>query len=63
MSAILDSFDDISKAAPEPIYLQIKKTIQQRIESGEWPAGLVVPEDHVSFVVGEGHAEGDAWIW
>ena len=35
MSAIIDSFDDISKAAPEPIYLQIKKTIQQRIASGE----------------------------
>ena len=25
MSAILDSFDDISKTAPEPIYQQIKK--------------------------------------
>ena len=28
MNAILDSFDDISKTAPEPIYRQIKTTIQ-----------------------------------
>ena len=46
MSAILDSFDDISKAAPEPIYLQIKKTIQQRIASGEWLAGQKLPSEN-----------------
>jgi GntR family histidine utilization transcriptional repressor len=46
MSAIIDSFDDISKAAPEPIYLQIKKTIQQRIASGEWPAGQKLPSEN-----------------
>ena len=46
MSAILDSFDDISKAAPEPIYLQIKNTIQRRIASGEWPAGQKLPSEN-----------------
>ena len=46
MSAIIDSFDDISKAAPEPIYLQIKNTIQQRIASGEWQAGQKLPSEN-----------------
>jgi GntR family histidine utilization transcriptional repressor len=46
MSAILDSFDDISKGAPEPIYQQIKKTIQQRIASGDWPAGQKLPSEN-----------------
>ena len=46
MSAILKSFDDISKAAPEPIYLQIKKTIEQRISSGEWTAGQKLPSEN-----------------
>ena len=46
MNAMLDSFDDISKAAPQPIYQQIKKTIQQRIESGEWPAGRKLPSEN-----------------
>ncbi len=46
MSAILDSFDDISKSGPEPIYQQIKTTIQQRIDSGEWPAGQKLPSEN-----------------
>ena len=46
MSAILDSFDDISKASPEPIYQQIKKTIQRRIESGDWVAGQKLPSEN-----------------
>ncbi len=46
MSAILDSFDDISKAAPEPIYQQIKKTIQRRIASGDWTAGQKLPSEN-----------------
>ena len=46
MSAILDSFDDISKASPEPIYQQIKKTIQRRIESGDWIAGQKLPSEN-----------------
>ena len=46
MSAILDSFDDISKLGPEPIYQQIKQTIQQRIASGEWPAGQKLPSEN-----------------
>jgi GntR family histidine utilization transcriptional repressor len=46
MSALLDSFDDISKSAPEPIYQQIKKTIQQHIASGEWLAGQKLPSEN-----------------
>ena len=46
MSAILDSFDDISKAGPEPIYRQIKQTIQRRIENGEWHAGQKLPSEN-----------------
>ncbi|MCG6889746.1 MAG: histidine utilization repressor [Gammaproteobacteria bacterium] len=46
MSAILDSFDDISKGAPEPIYQQIKNTIQQHIASGEWEAGQKLPSEN-----------------
>ena len=46
MSAKLDSFDDISKAAPEPIYQQIKKTIQRRINSGDWIAGQKLPSEN-----------------
>ena len=46
MNAILDSFDDISKAAPEPIYLQIKQIIEQRIASGDWPAGQKLPSEN-----------------
>ncbi|MDH3387330.1 MAG: GntR family transcriptional regulator, partial [Gammaproteobacteria bacterium] len=46
MSAILDSFDDVSKAAPEPIYQQIKRIIQQRIASGEWLPGQKLPSEN-----------------
>lgn len=46
MSAILDSFDDISKAGPEPIYRQIMQTIEQRIGSGEWLAGQKLPSEN-----------------
>ena len=46
MNAMLDSFDNVSKAAPEPIYSQIKKIIQQRIASGEWPAGRKLPSEN-----------------
>lgn len=46
MNAIIDSFDNVSKAAPEPIYLQIKKIIQQRITSGEWVAGQKLPSEN-----------------
>ena len=46
MNAMLDSFDIVSKVAPEPIYLQIKKVIQQRIASGEWPAGQKLPSEN-----------------
>ncbi len=46
MSAILDSFDDINKGAPEPIYQQIKKTIQHHIASGEWVAGQKLPSEN-----------------
>jgi len=43
---MLDSFDGISKAAPEPIYLQIKNLIAKRIESGEWRAGQKLPSEN-----------------
>jgi GntR family histidine utilization transcriptional repressor len=46
VSAIIDSFDDISRAAPEPIYLQIKNTIQHKIDSGEWVAGQKLPSEN-----------------
>lgn len=46
MSAIIDSFGDVSKAAPEPIYLQIKKIVQQRIASGDWAAGQKLPSEN-----------------
>lgn len=46
MNAILDSFDDISKAAPEPIYRQIKQIIRQRIGNGEWLAGQKLPSEN-----------------
>ena len=46
MSAILDSFDDISKAAPEPVTCRSKNTIEQRIANGEWPAGQKLPSEN-----------------
>jgi GntR family histidine utilization transcriptional repressor len=46
VSAILDSFDDINRGAPEPIYQQIKTTIQQHIASGEWLAGQKLPSEN-----------------
>lgn len=46
VNAILDSFDDVSKAGPEPIYQQIKSIIQQRIASGEWPPGQKLPSEN-----------------
>ena len=46
MNAMLDSFEDVDKAAPQPIYLQIKQIIQQRIASGEWPAGRKLPSEN-----------------
>ena len=46
MNAILQSFENINKAAPEPIYAQIKKTIQKKIRSGEWLAGQKLPSEN-----------------
>jgi GntR family histidine utilization transcriptional repressor len=46
MSAILKSFDDIDKSAPEPIYQQIKNTIQAKIRDGDWPAGQKLPSEN-----------------
>ena len=43
MSAILQIFDDIDKAAPEPLYQQIKNTIQDHIRNGDWNAGQKLP--------------------
>jgi len=46
MSAILKSFDGIDKSAPEPIYQQIKNTIQAKIRAGDWPAGQKLPSEN-----------------
>ena len=46
MNAIVGGFDVIDKAAPEPIYQQIKKTIQQKIAAGEWIAGQKLPSEN-----------------
>jgi len=46
MQAMLNSFDDIDKSAPAPIYQQIKATIEQKISSGEWPAGQKLPSEN-----------------
>jgi len=46
MSALVDSFDDIDKAAPEPIYQQIKQTIKHKISNGDWIAGQKLPSEN-----------------
>lgn len=46
MNAILDSFDDIDKSAPQPLYQQIKNTIHDRIKSNEWKAGQKLPSEN-----------------
>ena len=46
MSAILDSFDEINKSAPKPIYQQIKQTIEQKIADGDWVAGQKLPSEN-----------------
>jgi len=46
MNAVVGGFDDINKAAPEPIYQQIKKTIQRKIAAGEWTAGQKLPSEN-----------------
>ena len=46
MNAVVGGFDDINKAAPEPIYQQIKKTIQRKIADGEWTAGQKLPSEN-----------------
>ena len=46
MNAILQSFDEIDKAAPEPLYQQIKNTIQHKIRNGDWSAGKKLPSEN-----------------
>ncbi len=46
MNAILKSFGDIDKAAPEPLYQQIKNTIQDKIRNGDWSAGEKLPSEN-----------------
>ncbi len=46
MNAILKSFGDIDKAAPEPLYQQIKNTIQRKIRNGDWSAGKKLPSEN-----------------
>lgn len=46
MDALLNSFNEIDKSAPEPIYQQIKTTIEAKISSGEWTAGQKLPSEN-----------------
>jgi GntR family histidine utilization transcriptional repressor len=46
MNAILDSFDDIDRSAPQPLYQQIKNTIHDKINSSEWKAGQKLPSEN-----------------
>lgn len=46
MQALLNSFDEIDKSAPQPIYQQIKSTIEEKITSGEWAAGQKLPSEN-----------------
>jgi GntR family histidine utilization transcriptional repressor len=46
MNAVVGGFDAINKAAPEPIYQQIIKTIQQKIAAGEWTVGQKLPSEN-----------------
>jgi GntR family histidine utilization transcriptional repressor len=46
MNAVVGGFDVINKAAPEPIYQQIIKTIQQKIAAGEWTVGQKLPSEN-----------------
>ncbi|MFT5504770.1 MAG: GntR family histidine utilization transcriptional repressor [Gammaproteobacteria bacterium] len=46
MSAVLNSFDDVSKESAEPIYRQIKTIIEQKINQGEWVAGQKLPSEN-----------------
>lgn len=46
MNAVVSGFKEINKAAPEPIYQQIKRTIQQKIATGEWTAGQKLPSEN-----------------
>ena len=46
MSALLREFDALSKAAPEPIYQQIKAIIRHRISDGDWPEGHKLPSEN-----------------
>ncbi len=46
MQAILNSFGELDKFAPEPLYLQIKQTIERCINNGEWSAGQKLPSEN-----------------
>ncbi len=46
MQAILNSFGEFDKLAPEPLYLQIKQTMERCIQDGEWPVGQKLPSEN-----------------
>ncbi len=46
MQTLVNSFTGIDKSAPEPLYQQIKKTIEQKIISAEWAAGQKLPSEN-----------------
>jgi GntR family histidine utilization transcriptional repressor len=45
-SDISASIDKINKSAPQPIYQQIKKNIEQKISDGDWLAGQKLPSEN-----------------
>ncbi|MCP4493765.1 MAG: histidine utilization repressor [Gammaproteobacteria bacterium] len=46
MQMLVDSFAGIDKSVPEPLYQQIKNTIEQKISSAEWAAGQKLPSEN-----------------
>ncbi len=46
MQTLVNSFNAIDKSAPEPIYQQIKNTIEQKINNAEWAAGQKLPSEN-----------------
>lgn len=46
MEAVLNSFAELDKHAPEPLYLQIKQIIERCINDGKWIAGQKLPSEN-----------------
>ncbi len=46
MQAILNSFGELDKFSPEPLYQQIKQIIERYIHDGKWQAGQKLPSEN-----------------